>query len=69
MTIQETTLQVAFYVELVKADGEAESSGRITVNVSTTIKRSEFGLYTLLPIVGDNVNIFMSVDALKKEAV
>jgi len=69
MTIQETTLPVAFYVEIVKADGEAESSGRITVNVSTTIKRSEFGLYTLLPIVGDNVNIFMSVDALKKEAV
>ena len=66
MTIQETTLPVAFYVELVKADGEAESSVRIKVNVSTTIKRSEFGLYSLLPIVGDNVNIFMSVDALKK---
>ncbi len=69
MTIQKTTLPVAFYVELVKADGEAESSDRITVNISTTIKRSEFGLYSLLSIVSDNVNIFMSVDALKKDAV
>ncbi|MCW8922662.1 MAG: YceI family protein [Gammaproteobacteria bacterium] len=66
MTIQKTTLPVAFYVELV--DGDGEYSDRITVKASTTIKRSEFGLYTLLPIVSDDVNIFMSVDALRKGA-
>lgn len=64
MTIQKTTLPVAFYVELV--DSYGEYSERITVKASTTIKRSEFGLYTLLPIVSDNVNIFMSVAAVRK---
>ena len=66
MTIQETTLPVAFYVELVNANIENKYSERITVKVSTTIKRSEFGMYTLLPIVSDNVNIFMSINALKR---
>ena len=66
MTIQETTHPVAFYVELVNANTENKSSERITVKVSTTIKRSEFGMYTLLPMVSDNVNIFMCIDALSK---
>ncbi|MDH5710826.1 MAG: YceI family protein [Gammaproteobacteria bacterium] len=65
MTIQKKTLPVAFYVELVDAYGE--KSDRIMVKASTTIKRSQFGLYTLLPIVSDNVNIFMNVDALRKD--
>ena len=67
MTIQQTTLPVAFYVELVNANIENKYSDRITVKVSTTIKRSEFGMYSLLPIISDNVNIFMSINALKKE--
>lgn len=66
MTIQKTTLPVAFYIELV--DSYGNESDRIKVKASTTIKRSEFGLYTLLPIVSDDVNIFMSVDALRKGA-
>ena len=67
MTIQATTHPVAFYVTLDNENIENDYSERITVKVSTTIKRSEFGLYTLLPLVSDNVNIFMSIDALKKE--
>ena len=38
----------------------------ITVKAETTIKRSEFGIYTLLPAISDNVNLFMNIDALKK---
>ncbi len=67
MTIKNVTRQVAFYVELVNANVENKYSERITVKASTTIRRSEFGIYTLLPAVSDNVNLFMSIDALKKD--
>ncbi len=69
MTIQNVTRPVAFYVELVNADIENKYSERITVKATTTIKRSEFGIYTLLPVVSDNVNLFMSIDALKKDTI
>lgn len=65
MTIQNITKPIAFYVDLVNPEAENKSSERITVKASTTIRRSEFGLYTLLPVVSDNVNLYMSVDALK----
>ena len=68
MTIKNVTRQVAFYVELVNAQAENALSDRITVKATTTIKRSEFGIDTLLPAVSDNVNLFMSIDALKKNA-
>ena len=66
MTIQNITKPVAFYVELVNANPENKYSTRITMKATTTIRRSEFGIYTLLPIVSDNVNLYMSVDALKR---
>ena len=66
MTIKNVTRQVAFYVELVDTDVDNRFSDRITVAASTTIRRSEFGIYTLLPAVSDDVNLFMSIDALKK---
>ena len=66
MTIKNVTRQVAFYVELVDAEAENEFSDRITVKATTTIKRSEFGIHTLLPAVSDDVNLFMCIDALKK---
>ena len=65
MTIKGVTRQVAFYVELVDADDSL--SERITVKATTTIRRSEFGIFTLLPAVSDNVNLFMSIDAVKKQ--
>ena len=67
MTINDITRPIAFYVELVKARVEDKYSKRITVKASTTIKRSEFGIHTLLPAVSDNVNLFMNIDALKKD--
>jgi len=66
MTIQDSTRPVAFYIELIDADSKDDSQERITVKASTTIKRSEFGIYTMLPAVSDNVNLYMSIDALKK---
>jgi polyisoprenoid-binding protein YceI len=66
MTIQDVTRPVAFYVELVDADSDDKFSERITVKATTTIKRSEYGIYTLLPVVSDNVNLYMSIEALKQ---
>ena len=66
LTIKNVTRQVAFYVVLVDADKDNRYSDRITVIASTTIKRSEFGISSLLPAVSDNVNLFMRIDARKK---
>ncbi len=66
MTIKGITRQVAFYIELVDADVDGRFSERITVKATTTIRRSEFGISSLLPAVSDNVNLFMSIDAVKK---
>ena len=68
MTIKGVTRQVAFYVELIDADIESGFSQRITVKASTTIRRSAFGIDTMLPAVSDNVKLFMSIDAVKKPA-
>lgn len=67
LTINNVTRQIAFYLELVTPDIENEYSERITIKASTTIKRSRFGIHTLLPAVSDNVNIFMNIDALKQD--
>ena len=64
MTIKGVTRQVAFYVEVVEP--KPASSDRITMTASTTIKRSQFGIDSLLPAVSDNVNLFMSIDAARK---
>ncbi|VAW51502.1 hypothetical protein MNBD_GAMMA05-1755 [hydrothermal vent metagenome] len=66
LTINNITRPIAFYVELVKPDITGPYSERITVKATTTIKRSEFGIHTLLPAISDNVNLFMDIDALKQ---
>lgn len=68
LTIKGITRQVAFYVELVDTKLDKEFSERITVEASTTVRRSEFGIRSMLPAVSDNVNLFMSIDAVKKPA-
>ena len=68
MTIKNITKEVAFFVELVDDDADRYSD-RITVMASTTIRRSSFGIDSLLPAVSDNVNLFMSIDARKREAI
>ena len=66
LTIKNITKRVAFYVELIDASGENEGLQRISVTATTTIRRSEFGIHTMLPVVSDNVNLFLSIDAVKK---
>lgn len=66
LTIQNITRSVAFYVELVEKN---EFLNRIRIKATTTIKRSEFGIHALLPIVSDNVNLVMSIDAVKPETL
>ena len=69
MTVQNVTLPVSFYVELVDVRTEDQYSQRITVKATTTIKRSRFGMYTLLPVVSDDVNLYLSIDALKQDVL
>ncbi len=57
------TKPVAFYVEINEVDGELVDSDTITVEASTTVLRSEFGMHTLLSMVGDKVHLFMSIEA------
>ena len=66
MTINNVTRPVAFYVKLAKPDITNPYSERIIIKATTTIKRSEFGIYTLLPAISDNVNLFMAIEAIKK---
>ena len=63
MTIQAVSRPVAFYIELEDAGIDGADDGTITVTASTTIKRSAFGIYTLLPLVSDNVDLYVSIDA------
>ena len=66
MTIKDTTRQVAFYVELVDDSIKNIDSERVTVKAMATIKRSDFGITTLLPVVSDNVNLFININAQTK---
>ena len=66
MTIKNVTRQVAFYVELVNANVENKDSERITMKAKANIKRSEFDIHTMLPVVGDNVSLYVSINAMKK---
>ena len=66
MTIKNVTREVAFYVELSQSkEGYGNS---ITMKASTTIKRCEFGIYSMLSFVSDNVNLYMNIEARKKAA-
>ena len=68
MTIRDKTGQVDFYLELVDSNIKDLDPGRVSVKAMATIKRSEFGITTLLPVVNDQVNLIISINALKKDA-
>lgn len=65
LTLHGVTKAVAFYVELKKAEAGEET---ITVKATTTIQRSEFGMYTLSPMVDDRVSLCMTIDAYKYQS-
>ena len=66
LTINNVTQPIAFYVELTRLNITDSYSSRLTVKAETTIRRSEFGIDSMLPDISDNVNLFMSIDALRK---
>jgi len=73
LTMHGVTKAVGFHVELIEQAGDDEPGSlgqeqRSLVRATTRILRSEFGLTALSPMVGDSVNLCMSVDAVKYSA-
>lgn len=68
LTMHGVTKAVGFHVELIEESGDHEQEQRILVKATTLIRRSEFGLTALSPLVSDSVNLCMSVDAVKYSA-
>jgi polyisoprenoid-binding protein YceI len=65
LTMHGVTKRIGFHVELIKQDDIDSHQQRILVKATTLIRRSEFGLNALSPMVSDAVNLCMSVDAVK----
>lgn len=68
LTLHGVTKAVGFHVELIEQPGDHEQEQRILVKATTLIRRSEFGLTALSPMVSDSVNLCMSVDAVRYSA-
>jgi len=68
LTMHGVTKAVGFHVELIEEPNDHEQEQRILVKATTLIRRSEFGLTALSPMVSDSVNLCMSVDAIKYSA-
>ena len=68
LTMHGVTKAVGFHVVLIEESGDHEQEQRILVKATTLIRRSEFGLTALSPMVSDSVNLCMSVDAIKYSA-
>ena len=68
LTLHGVTKAVGFHVQLIEESGDHGQEQRILVKATTLIRRSEFGLTALSPMVSDSVNLCMSVDAIKYSA-
>ena len=65
MTIKNVSRPVAFYIEVVDADENSLRSDSITMQAFANIKRSDFEIFSLLPVVSDDVSLVVKIDALK----
>ena len=66
LTIRDVTRSVGFHVKLTEKDANINNKGqRIQVKASTKIRRSEFGIISLSPLVSDEVTLCMRVEALR----
>ena len=65
LTMHGVTRDVGFHVVLVQEPASDGEQQHIRVRATTLIRRSEFGLSALYPMVSDSVNLCMSVDAVK----
>ena len=66
MTIKNVTRPVAFYIEVIDTGEKSPGSDSITMKATANIKRSDFEIFSLLPVVSDNVNLFVSIGASKR---
>jgi len=66
LTMHGVTKAIAFYVELKKTETDYGVE-TVTVKATTTVQRSEFGMFTLSPLVDDRVSLCMSLDAYRHE--
>ena len=67
LTMHGVTKAVAFYVELNKTETDYGVE-TVTVKATTTVQRSEFGMFTLAPMVDDRVSLCMSLDAYRHQS-
>lgn len=66
LTMHGITKKVGFHVQLIENDEkDSEGAQKIIVTASTSIRRSEFGIFTMSNLVSDAVNLCMSVDAVR----
>ncbi len=69
MTIKNVSREVTFYVELVQDDTAAntisDKGDRLTMKATASIKRSDFNIDTLLPVVSDDVHLYVSISAVR----
>jgi polyisoprenoid-binding protein YceI len=66
LTMHGITKKVGFHVQLIESDDvNSDGAQKIIVKASTSIRRSEFGIFTMSKLVSDAVNLCMSVDAVK----
>lgn len=68
LTIRDVTRKVNFYVELVDSSVDAIDSGPVDLKAMATIKRSDFGITTMLPVVSDQVDLFININASRNGA-
>jgi len=68
LTMHGVTREVGFHVELIEEPADSEDGQRILVRATTLIRRSEFGLTALSPMVSDSVNLCMSVEAVRHDS-
>ena len=67
LTMHGITKTVAFYLDMKKATN-AQGEEILNVKATTSIQRSEFGMYTLSPMVDDRVSLCMSIDAYRYQS-
>jgi len=69
LTMRGITKAVAFYVEITEAETDLGDSDSIIVKATTTVQRSEFGMYSLTSMVSDRVSLCMSVEAQRYRSI
>jgi polyisoprenoid-binding protein YceI len=67
LTMHGITKAVAFYLDMKKVKN-AKGEEVLNIKATTSIQRSEFGMYTLSPMVDDRVSLCMSIDAYRYQS-